>query len=381
MLEGSSIAAILTGILALFGALATASMSGWNDRRIESRKNRKALARYSVPLLVAFWDLANWLYDILEDDYYSPGRCAAYGDGWSNDFTSYLFGQYFAGVHIIREMTQFFAYIHGGRAEQLKRLLWKIQDEFISMYYDGRENLELRWFEGDILAVQELMTTADSLDGEGNKKGLQTMGWLDFRRNYPVKKAEDKESKSMELQKIFFRYEKGFQRIVYRRFKYLYQTKWLNSANPQGPERMKEGLLQEVYSKRLDIDEEEKQIEAERQGNPDIVVVIPDHRVRRLQHLLSDLVRLLDEESRMKFNRPVRRCKMVVDKRVLAPNTSKEFEYKIPCDCYDRKLCNPEQKDFEHRDLTIKSGLMRKGTLKFSRSKSPPPQTDNGDQC
>src|ERR1700712_1117467 len=133
MVDGTTIAAILTGILALAGALATAWTSGWNEQRVESRKNRKALARYSVPLLIASWDLANWLYDILEDANYSPERCKAYGNGWNSQFTSYLFGQYFAGVHIIREMTQFFAYIRGERANQLKKLLWKIQDEFISM--------------------------------------------------------------------------------------------------------------------------------------------------------------------------------------------------------------------------------------------------------
>lgn len=92
MLDGSSIAAILTGVLALIGALATAWMSGLNEQRLQARQNRKALARYATPLLIAAWDLANWLYDILEEQNYSSGRCRAYGDGWDNQFTSYLFG-------------------------------------------------------------------------------------------------------------------------------------------------------------------------------------------------------------------------------------------------------------------------------------------------
>jgi hypothetical protein len=364
MLDGSSIAAILTGILALLGALATAWMSGWNEHRIESRKNRRALARYSVPLLIASWDLANWLYDILENDYYSPKRCKAYGDGWNSEFTSYLFGQYFAGVHIVREMTQFFAHIKGGRAELLKRLLWKIQDEFISMYYDGRENLELRWFEGDILAVQEAMTVA----GEGDS-GLRTMLWTEFQKHYAIKEPGAEKDDSMELKKVFEWYEDEFQRIIYRRFKYLYSTVWKDHDNPQGYKKKKQSLDDEEARKKLDS--EEDQIKQEKQEDPAIEVVVPDHRARRLQHLLSDLVTLLDEESSMKFNRPVRRCNMVVDKRVLARGTSETYTYRIPCDCHSTK-CNPKQEDFVHRDLPISKtkGLSKRGTFSFPQSQT-----------
>ena len=48
-----TIAAIVTGIAALGGAVAAAWMSGWNDQRSESRKSLRALRRYSVPLLIA----------------------------------------------------------------------------------------------------------------------------------------------------------------------------------------------------------------------------------------------------------------------------------------------------------------------------------------
>ena len=113
MLEGSSIAAILTGVLALVGALATAYMLGWNEHRLQARKNRKALARYAVPLLIASWDLANWLYDITHELNYSPQRCRAYGSGWTSQFTSYLIGQYFASIHILRVKTHFLAHIKG----------------------------------------------------------------------------------------------------------------------------------------------------------------------------------------------------------------------------------------------------------------------------
>ncbi|KAK5309572.1 hypothetical protein LTR70_010162 [Exophiala xenobiotica] len=270
MLDGTSIAAILTGILALVGALATAWMSGWNERRVQARQNRKALARYAVPLLIAAWDLANWFYDILEESNYSPKRCKAYGSGWNSQFTSYLLGQYFAGVHIIREKTHFLAHIRGKRADALKKLLWKIQDEFVSMHYEERENLEMRWFEGDILAVQEHMTEACDLDGDGNAGEMRTIGWVEFQQNYAMKEPGSKNSDSLELKKIFGHYETEFQRIIYRRFKHLYSTRWRPQDNPQDFERQRESLTDEELIKAL-IQEEEL-IKGEREAHPDATI-------------------------------------------------------------------------------------------------------------
>lgn len=336
MLDGSSIAAILTGILALTGALATAYMSGWNERRTQRRKNRKALARYAVPLLIAAWDLANWFYDILEEPNYSPQRCAAYGNGWNSKFTSYLLGQYFAGVHILRIKTHFLAHIKGSQGDALKKLLWKIQDEFVTMDYEDRESLEMRWFEGDILAVQEHMTEDADLDGDGIKGEMQTIGWNDFQKAYASESTGDSELPN--LKETFEWYENEFQRVVYRRFKQLYTTKWTNDTNPQQPEHISGIEVDKITNDRFL--EEEKVIEKERKGNPNARLVIPDHRIRRLQHLLSDLVIALDEVSRMKFNRPVRRCEMV----------GLDSTDRIPCDCNAVK-CNPKQQDFEHRQL------------------------------
>ncbi|KAK5088082.1 hypothetical protein LTS08_004858 [Lithohypha guttulata] len=343
MLEGSAIAAILTGVLALVGAIATAWMSGWNDRRVQARQNRKALARYAVPLLIAGWDLANWFYDILEESNYSPQRCKAYGSGWNSKFTSYLIGQYFAGVHIMREKTHFLAHIRGERADLLKRLLWKIQDEFVSMHYEERESLEMRWFEGDILAVQEHMTEACDLDGDGNAGEMRAIGYVEFQQNYEIKEPGSSKGDSLELKKIFGYYETEFQRVIYRRFKHLYSTRWKGQENPQGIEKQQESPVDEEVINRLI--EEERLIKEEQEING-TRMMIPDHRIRRLQHLLSDLVELLDEVSKMKFNRPSRRCEMLVGNNMLG----REVEARIPCDCHSVK-CNPEQQDFEHRQL------------------------------
>lgn len=272
MLDGTTIAAIVTGILALLGALATAWMSGWNEQRTQARANKKALARYSVPLIIAVWGLANWFYDILEEPNYTPERCAAYGNGWNSQFTSYLLGQYFAGVHIIREMTHFFAHIRGDEAEKLKKLFWKIQGEFVSMNYEGRENLEMRWFEGDILAAQEHLTEAIDHAGDGTAQELRTIGWVEFQKKY-APASEPGKADSPELYKLFEWYEDEFQRIIYRRFKILYTNRWPTRANPQALETLRESLDDEEKGKKLE--KEEESIRGERQKYPNISVIVP----------------------------------------------------------------------------------------------------------
>lgn len=402
-LEGTTVAAIVTGILALTGALATAWMSGWNEQRTQARANKKALARYSVPLIIAAWDLANWFFDILEEDNYNAVRCAAYGDGWSSQFTSYLLGSYFAGVHIIREMTHFFAHIRGEEAETLKKILWKIQDEFISMHYDGRENLEMRWFEGDILAAQEHLTEVIEHGGAETARDLRIIGWVEFQKKYAP--ASHPDADSPELSKLFEWYEDEFQRIVYRRFRSLYTKKWPTRTNPQAYETLKKSIYDEEQKKRSEretlketlddekeikklekralkenldlekrrkkLEQEEEYISDEQQQYPDFNVIVPDHRVRRLQHLLMDLVEVLDTFTTMKLNRPARRCTMLAENRVPLGGSnplSLVTEQRIPCDCSSSD-CNPKHEDFPDRQLPAKK--MKNRLAWFGSSNSP----------
>ena len=153
------------------------------------------------------------------------------------------------------------------------------------------------------------MTEVCDLDGDGNAGKMRTIGWVEFQRNYAMKKPGSNNSNSLELKKIFSWYETEFQRIIYRRFKHLYSTRWKAQDNPQELERLQESLVDEEIVKGL-IDEE-KLMKKEWEANPDTGTLIPDHRIRRLQHLLSDLVEILDELSTMRFNRPIRRCGML----------------------------------------------------------------------
>ena len=225
------------------------------------------------------------------------------------------------------------------------------------MDYEDRHSLEMRWFEGDVLAAQEHLTEMADLDGDGVAGEMQTISWTEFQKVYADTKSDH--GGSPGLYKLFEWYEIEFQRIIYRRFKYLYSTRWSEHVNPQQVEHVEaEGPHTFDGSTMERWQEEEKLIEKEQKDTPDAGLVIPDHRCRRIQHLLSDLVLTLDEVSRMNFNRPIRRCTMGID----------GIGGRIPCDC-NFVDCNPKGLDFKHRQLDVvgaesvyKSPLMRSST-------------------
>lgn len=347
MLDASIIAAIVTGILALGGVLATAWMSKWNEHRRQARVNKTALSQSFVPLVSASWDLCNWLYDLLEESNYAPVPTTAYGVGWSTDFTMYLLGRYLASVHIINEKTHLFAHIRGTKAEMLKKLLWKIQNEFVSMDYEGRESLEMRWFEGDILAVQEHLIEVVS-DGEGPAQELRIIGWVAFQKKL-ARTSGPGSVDSSDLSKVFEWYGDELQRIIYRRFKSLYKGTWSAHHNPQDFHLLTMDADEDTIKK---WEKEESMIRDEQQQYPGVSVIVPDHRLRRLQHLLSDLVEVLDAFTAMNLNRPVRRCRMWVGHQAFLPSNPLNLVTagRIPCDCNSLD-CNPKQVNFAHRSL------------------------------
>ncbi|KAF5852624.1 hypothetical protein GGP41_008039 [Bipolaris sorokiniana] len=171
------------------------------------------------------------------------------------------------------------------------------------------------------------------------------------------------------------------------------------------------------------LEKYERDIQKEKQRNPGIITVIPDHRIRRIQHLLVDLTTFLDKESGMEFNRPVRRCHMDVGEGVLSHDTillahkdrataldegtavlaykasvqthetGEPFRYQILCDCASDD-CNPRKEDFKNRDLEsnrIQNGLFKRATLRYRNSKKQEldgmnsgkrnTEKDNGHQC
>ncbi|KAF2031090.1 hypothetical protein EK21DRAFT_64188 [Setomelanomma holmii] len=205
---------------------------------------------------------------------------------------------------------------------------------------------------------------------------MRPIGWVEFKEKYD-KKSESAKNEPMQLKALFGWYEMEFQRIIYRRFKYLYSTRWSDHTNPQAFKTQLESLSGE---ERQHVIDDEERIKKEGEQYPNIGVIIPDHRIRRIQHLLSDLVELLDEVSTMKFNRPVRRCGMEIDNSVLARGNPLGLQVggRVPCDCHFPD-CNPKRQDFEHRQLAVPQGRMgrSKSWQVLQPARQPTTRADN----
>jgi uncharacterized protein YdaU (DUF1376 family) len=153
-------------------------------------------------------------------------------------------------------MTHFFANMRDEKAEELKKLLWKIQDEFIAMNYEGWENLEMRWSAGCILAAQEHLTVVADLDGDGNTAEMRTVGWMEFQKKYnPTPVPEDGTDVSAGLKELFEWYEMEFQSAIYRRFKSLYSTNWAVKSNPQDFEKIHK---ESTDAEKIDLEAEQE---------------------------------------------------------------------------------------------------------------------------
>jgi anaerobic selenocysteine-containing dehydrogenase len=266
------------------------------------------------------------------------------------------------------------------------------------MHYEGRESREMRWFEGDMLAAQELFTEVVEHKGTETTettREMRVIKWTDFQKKYKPA-SELNHGDSPDLHELFEWYEAEFQRIVYRRFRSLYTSIWSTEPNPQAYETKKdqiinqeEGQKTELERKRLQeardhddikkvdkmtlkesieheqklkkLDEEENSITTEQQQYPQFNVIVPDHRVRRLQHLLVDLVKALDAFTTVKLKRPERKCTMRTENRVPG-GTSNPLglvtDDRIPCDCNSLD-CNPYQEPFSHRQLPTKKSTNR----------------------
>jgi hypothetical protein len=204
----------------------------------------------------------------------------------------------------------------------------------------------MRWTIGHILTVQEHLTKYVDKNGTGTAGELQAVGWLEFCKKYDSTSGSDSASGSNSasgsegspaLRDIFDEYEADYERIIHRRYAQL------GRKTPRNIE---------------DFNKEEKKLRWEKELYPNINPFPPDHRVRRLQHLLIDLVVLLDKFTATRLNRPVRKCDMTLKRTVYSSHNplSLETGFRIPCDCSDTKKCNKDAVDFEHRQLPRKNG-------------------------
>ena len=226
------IASIVIAALALVGTVASAGIATWyafySERRKRLSESEQILSKYRDPLLLAAQDLQSRLYNITQRGFVGGGK----GENpvHTVQYTSFLVGQYFAWIYILRREAQFLRFdtdrTNLNRA--VTGLLNDIAYTFATNSFDAPHdpylhNLPYMLWRGEQRALGELMAVSDD-------NQLYCMGFVAFHKKW-------EEDPSFRM---------WFQPIV-------------DGLEPEGDRR--------------------------------------DLRFRRVQHLLVDLVRVLDPKA------------------------------------------------------------------------------------
>jgi hypothetical protein len=157
--------AIIVAVIALTGAVLSASLSLYGQTRSARREARReaeaVLEKYREPLILAAYDLQSRLFNILGKNFLGKYYVQDV-DGsrrYAVEHTLYLIGQYFAWTEILRREIQFLEFEEAEETKRVGRLQRRIRDLFASDEEElGRPFMIWR---GEQNAIGERMTVAD----------------------------------------------------------------------------------------------------------------------------------------------------------------------------------------------------------------------------
>jgi hypothetical protein len=278
------VASIIVAVIALVGGLVAAGITGWftyfSDERKRLDETEKLIARYSDPLLLAAQDLQSRLYNITDKgitNYFPRG-----GEEKDNllRYTAFLVGQYLAWIHILRLQAQFLKFATDEKNTKLTTILGGITFEFSTDRYPW-DGMPLNLWRGQQMAVGEVMTVRE--DGE-----LLCMGYAAFYQKW-------KDDASV------YGATGGMGQLTGTSLPVPVDGKNGESEND------KVGKAGEVEECNKDPEDEwsgefRPWFRPIIEGVTKIAIAkterhakVPDQRLRRLQHLLLDLIHFLDE--------------------------------------------------------------------------------------
>jgi len=238
-------ASIIIAIISMVGALIATLFTGYIAYVAEEHKRcreiKAEVRKYSDPLLVTAHDLQDRLWELLETRITKFDRENHNGKENLDLFTCYLLAQFLAWTHILKIKTQFLAFYEDKSTSNLRKILYKINDELSTSRYD-QSGWNFRLWPGHQLAIAENMMVLEKENCQ-----LRPMGWHQFKEEFGNKFTD------------YFRW------------------------------------FRESITDMLDA--KEKKADA-----------IPDQRLRRLQHLLIDLINTLDSTGQVQSDRPPQKC-------------------------------------------------------------------------
>ncbi|KAG0310159.1 hypothetical protein BGZ99_000628 [Dissophora globulifera] len=151
---------IIVAVLALAGAIAAAVLTGWttfySDERRRLSETEKLVAKYSGPLVLAANDLQSRLYSITETR--DPLTWRDSNDRERNNlyrYTCFLVGRYLSWTYIFRHQAQFL-YMRGKKGNKLVETMDMIEFTFsVTMQSTG---IPFCLWRGEQMAIGELMS-------------------------------------------------------------------------------------------------------------------------------------------------------------------------------------------------------------------------------
>jgi len=273
---------IVIAVISFVGTLLTAGVTAWltyfSDERKRLSEAEILIARYRDPLLLASQDLQSKLYNITDH------RITTYflQDGQKKEYlllhTAFVVGQFFSWTYILRRKTQFLKLATDKVNRKLTEALANITFEFLTGKYPEDGAPFMLW-RGDQMAIGEVMTVKDGVD-------LFCIGYATFRQKW----MENRQVRAMgELAEA--------------------------SGTSQAPVV---GQVDEVTEGVEDGGEFQLWFDSIVEGITKIAkakneqhVIVPDQRLRRLQHLTLDLINILDPKglrSEAKWTGPCHRA-------------------------------------------------------------------------
>ena len=159
---------IVIAVLALVGTLASAGTATWfafySDNRKILSESEKVLSKYRDPLLLAVQDLQSRLYNILDLGFIGGGK----GENpvHTVQYTSFLVGQYFAWIYILRREAQFMRFDTDRNNRAVTKLLNDIAHAFATASFETDDprfwNLPCMLWRGEQRALGEMMAVPDN---------------------------------------------------------------------------------------------------------------------------------------------------------------------------------------------------------------------------
>ena len=291
----SIVIAVISGVVALIAAGITTFFTWFSDERKRLSEAEKLVAKYRDPLLLASQDLQSRLYNIAD-----LGLTTFFGHGGEREddlllYTAFLVGQYLSWTHVLRLKAQFLRFSTDQQNKELTKVLTGISYEFSTDKHNQEGARPLMLWRGQQMAIGELMTVKE--DSE-----LYSMGYAAFHKRYVGAGGVGTIGNRGEVTGA--RHAPMDGKDAGNKVEGICHVGEIKQGQQDGKNdgsgefrRWLRSIIEDVSHISLARKERHARI--------------PDQRLRRLQHLLLDLIHVLDDKnlrSEASFTSPCHRA-------------------------------------------------------------------------